>query len=518
MRQQLRIYFSLRLVEYFFLFISATFPQFKSLSRGVSKGRKAFNNLKVLGVSRTTMFGYLQSVYLVVDQICFIQYVSGYTMLPMDKLCKTLWTSVAILKPINQKTRSLIGIVLMGKLFDGLIGFSSSYIVLFEIPVSIAGLLGVVNKSHQSNVFQLAAQSSERIQKYINSNHNSSFLKSIKSGSIPLLNPDLHEFVDRTHERTPVRYKTQRMRAQEAQDEFLRGHLKAGPYTKLPLNMRNEILAKEKMPLRFGKNPRTENQRLQEELDHSNYVDHTSRDLTMAYRPNWKPTQREKWVSDSDFKQAGGKFTEKTAWQQIPFRNPDDNYIYMEQENSLIEFKRMRSEGLEKMGKLPFNPVIKKNPYTQYSTSIRTFKQDQAFGIENKTLFSQNSQLKNYKSALISTKSMDHIMPYNHSNNKQQITNLFPNVDKQYLKSSVQLGGELKEIKLKTPNEDIDEFPKSSKGQPSPIREYPLSDDFNNTNFEKTNTNMRRGFQPFKVYDEEETKQIIQKYFQKGNF
>ncbi|CAD8085576.1 unnamed protein product [Paramecium primaurelia] len=375
-----------------------------------------------------------------------------------------------------------------------------------------------VNKSHQSNVFQLAAQSSERIQKYINSNHNSSFLKSIKSGSIPLLNPDLHEFVVRTHERSPKQYKQEREKAQEAQDEFLRGHLKAGPYMKLPLNMRNEILAKEKMPLRFGKNPRTENQRLQEQLENSNYIDHTSRDLTMAQRPNWKPTQREKWVSESDFKQAGGKFKEKTAWKAMPFRNPDDNYIYLEQENSLIEFKRMRSEGLEKIGKLPFNPVIKKNPYTQYSTSIRTFKQDQAFGIENKTVFSQNSQLKNYKNALISTKSMDHIMPYNHSNNIQSIKNLFPNLEKQYLKSSVQLGGELKEIKFKTPKEDIDEFPKTQNGQPSPIREYPQNDDFNNTNFEKTNTYMKRAFQPFKVYDEDETKQIISKYFEKGNF
>ncbi|CAD8094507.1 unnamed protein product [Paramecium sonneborni] len=376
-----------------------------------------------------------------------------------------------------------------------------------------------VNKSHQSNVFQLAAQSSERIQKYINSNHNSSFLKSIKSGSIPLLNPDLHEFVDRPREKTPVQYKSERIKAQEAQDEFLRGHLKAGPYMKLPLNMRNEILAKEKMPLRFGQNPRTENQRLQEKLENSRYIDFTQRDLGMAQRPNWKPTQREKWISDQDFKQAGGRFLEKTAWKEMPFRNPDDNYIYMEQENSLIEFKRMRSEGLEKMQKLPFNPVIKKNPYTQFSTSIRTFKQDQAFGIENKTLFSQNSQLKNYKSALISTKSMDHIMPYNHSNNKQSIKNLFPNVEKQYLKSSVQLGGQLKEIKFKIPNEDADEFPKMQNGQSSsPIREYPQQDDFNNTNFEKTNSNMKRGFQPFKVYDEEETKQIIGRYFDKGNF
>ena len=38
--------------------------------------------------------------------------------------------------------------------------------------------------------------------------------------------------------------------------------MKAGPYYDLPKNMRNEILAAEKMPMRYGKNPRTENERL----------------------------------------------------------------------------------------------------------------------------------------------------------------------------------------------------------------------------------------------------------------
>lgn len=32
----------------------------------------------------------------------------------------------------------------------------------------------------------------------------------------------------------------------------------------------------------------------------------------------------------------------------------------------------MRSDDLK--NRLPFNPVIKKNPYSTYSTSIRTFK------------------------------------------------------------------------------------------------------------------------------------------------
>ncbi|CAD8098066.1 unnamed protein product [Paramecium sonneborni] len=143
MSDQQRIYFSLRLIEYFLLFVSVMMPQFKQLSRGISKGRKVFNIEKLLKVQRTTIFAYVQSVYLIVDQICFIQYFSGYTMIPIDKLCKTLWTMVVILKPINKKGRFLIGLFLVGKLCDSLIGVSSSYIKLLDIPQYVTGLLGV---------------------------------------------------------------------------------------------------------------------------------------------------------------------------------------------------------------------------------------------------------------------------------------------------------------------------------------------------------------------------------------
>ncbi|CAK89099.1 unnamed protein product (macronuclear) [Paramecium tetraurelia] len=119
-------------------------------------------------------------------------------------------------------------------------------------------------QKHLKQCVQFTAQTSKRI----NSNHNSSFLKSIilkikqqrtfaKSRST--------QFVDRTHQRTPFHYKSEREKAQAGQDEFLSGQLKAGPNVKLPLNMRYKILAKEKIPLTIGKNPRTENKRLQEQ-------------------------------------------------------------------------------------------------------------------------------------------------------------------------------------------------------------------------------------------------------------
>lgn len=58
-------------------------------------------------------------------------------------------------------------------------------------------------------------------------------------------------------------YKPGKQRAEDSLKEFQSGHLPPGPYRKLPINMRNEILGHEKMPLRYGKNPRTENERLQ---------------------------------------------------------------------------------------------------------------------------------------------------------------------------------------------------------------------------------------------------------------
>ncbi|CAD8121333.1 unnamed protein product [Paramecium sonneborni] len=374
-------------------------------------------------------------------------------------------------------------------------------------------------QTHQSNVLQLAAQSSERIQKYINSNHNSSFVKSIKSGSIPLLNPELHEFVNRTHDPNPPiynkRYKLGKIRAQEAQDEFNNGHLKADPYNNLPKNMRDEIQAAEKMPMRYGKNPRTENERLQEKLENSSIIDHSCRNVTMISKPNWKATIKQRWMSQETFKSQSANFKSKYAWNTIPYRHPEDNNIYLESDISQIEFKKLRPEVLEKQGKLPFNPVIKKNPYTIYSTSIRTYKQDEAYGIQEKTMFSKNSQLKHYKSALVSTKSVDHIMPYNHSNNIQAIKNIFPNAEKQYLKSTEQLGGELTQ-KLQISQKD--EFQKLRQDQPSPIHEYPQPDDFNNTHFEKTNFPIRQIHKPFKPYTQDEAKQIVDKYFIKSNF
>lgn len=68
----------------------------------------------------------------------------------------------------------------------------------------------------------------------------------------------------------------------------------------------------------------------------------------MAYRPDWKPLLKEKWVGQQTFKSESGKFTSKPAWKDVEYRNPHDNNIHIEQENQFTEFKRIRPECLEK--------------------------------------------------------------------------------------------------------------------------------------------------------------------------
>ncbi|CAK89098.1 unnamed protein product (macronuclear) [Paramecium tetraurelia] len=155
----------------------------------------------------------------------------------------------------------------------------------------------------------------------------------------------------------------------------------------------------------------------------------------------------------------------------MPFHNPEDNYIYFEQENSLVEFKKMRSEGLGKVGRLPLNPLIKKNPQTPIFNKQKNIQKRLGTRSRRQGSILLNSQFKNYKSALISTKSMDYITLCNHSNNNEFVSQCRETILK--IKCLI-FGVRLKEFQLKTQNENIE---KSQIGQPSPIREYAQIDD-----------------------------------------
>jgi len=56
-------------------------------------------------------------------------------------------------------------------------------------------------------------------------------------------------------------------------------------------------------------------------------------------------------------------------------------------------------------------------------------------------IFSKGNNLKNYKSTLVSTKSVDHFVPYKHSNNQRgnEMNNLRPVFDKIYKNSVINM-------------------------------------------------------------------------------
>lgn len=62
--------------------------------------------------------------------------------------------------------------------------------------------------------------------------HTSS--QGLSKGSIPLIHPDFHEFVDRSHDpHKPIyltKYKPAKLRAQDFCDDYHANHLPAGPY------------------------------------------------------------------------------------------------------------------------------------------------------------------------------------------------------------------------------------------------------------------------------------------------
>ncbi|CAD8178588.1 unnamed protein product [Paramecium pentaurelia] len=60
----------------------------------------------------------------------------------------------------------------------------------------------------------------------------------------------------------------------------------------------------------------TENQRLKEQLKHSNYIDHTTRDLTNILETQLETNIKRELVNESNFKQAGGKSLESNAVTQ----------------------------------------------------------------------------------------------------------------------------------------------------------------------------------------------------------
>lgn len=48
-------------------------------------------------------------------------------------------------------------------------------------------------------------------------------------------------------------------------------------------------------PLRFG-GQRTENERLREKMKENQIIDNATKDMQMVHYPNWKQSQKKKWI------------------------------------------------------------------------------------------------------------------------------------------------------------------------------------------------------------------------------
>ena len=73
--------------------------------------------------------------------------------------------------------------------------------------------------------------------------------------------------------------------------------------------------------MRYGLKMRTENCNIKKNINYREYIDTTAKDTDMLYYPDWKPVQKNKWLSE-DFKLTNATYTGermyKDAWKVHP--------------------------------------------------------------------------------------------------------------------------------------------------------------------------------------------------------
>ncbi|CAD8114764.1 unnamed protein product [Paramecium primaurelia] len=130
------------------------------------------------------------------------------------------------------------------------------------------------------------------------------------------------------------------------------------------------------------------------------------------------------------------------SWDQFPLDYQNQSKVFVEGFEVLGDPTRKRLKEQEHK-RTEYITTIKEDQIgttLHISRSLRTFKADQLINEQpNFDEYSQNAKLKYYKSALIETKSIDHLIPYQHSNNFKSLEfkNLRPELKSKVFRNSL---------------------------------------------------------------------------------
>ncbi|CAD8211828.1 unnamed protein product [Paramecium pentaurelia] len=231
--------------------------------------------------------------------------------------------------------------------------------------------------------------------------------------------------------------------------DFKQGHLETGefnnnePHKNHSKWLKMEDQSKQGNPMRFGKGDRIETERIKRGVDNnSQKIDYLKKDLMMLTNPTWKQYDKSKWMDKDTFNIYNKKRYDPASWDQFPLDYQNQSKVFVEGFEVLGDPTRKRLKDQEHK-RTEYITTIKEDQIEttlHISRSLRTFKADQLINEQPKfDEYSQNAKLKYYKSALIETKSIDHQIPYQHSNNFKSLEfkNLRPELKSKVFRNSL---------------------------------------------------------------------------------
>ncbi|EAR93063.2 hypothetical protein TTHERM_00449080 (macronuclear) [Tetrahymena thermophila SB210] len=282
-------------------------------------------------------------------------------------------------------------------------------------------------------------------------------LESLEKGSIPLLHIENHQFRDRIKSAELSKkgniylqhYLPAKQRAKYSQNQFQSGHLKEDefnpnlPHKNHSFWLKVRQIPKEGPPIRLGLGKRTENERIMERVQKGDIykIDHTAKDTQMIHHPDWKPVQKQNWVGNKNFDTTSCHYQgprSNPPWQEFPLRINHEGNEYVDGYEKVGENIHRFREKSKEHGKPDFISQVQQDAIGQklhISQSLRTFKSHKVLGVDqNSQEFSKSKKLTFYKQPLIDTKSVDHQVPYQHSQSirSKPVRDLMPSTDKIY--------------------------------------------------------------------------------------